>query len=114
MLKVVGSDYRGAPVIARIAHTNDRPYAIRDGVPIPRLPPRGSTKPARLVDDPLYNMMLDMEPGQSFVAPWTERARIGTYIQYIRGHGSEMLFITRKLTRSYRGRLILKVGVWRV
>lgn len=114
MLKVVGSDYRGAPVIARIAHTDDRPYAIRDDVPIPRLPHRGSPKSAHVVDDPLYHMMLDMEPGQSFVAPWEERARIGNYIQAIRGRAHEMMFITRKLTRSYRGRIILKVGVWRV
>lgn len=93
---------------------DEMPYRLRDDVPIPRLPPRGETKRARIVDDPLYNMMLYMKPGQSFVAPWSERPRIGSYIQCIRGRSGEMLFITRKIIRRYRGMEQFKIGVWRV
>lgn len=90
------------------------PYELRDDVPIPRLPPRGKTKDTRIIDDPLYDLMLSMEPGQSFVAPWDDRGKIGNFIQYIRGRDSAMMFITRKIVRYYRGAEILKVGVWRV
>jgi hypothetical protein len=96
------------------APVNRGPYRIRYGVPIPRLMMRGEQKPARLIDDPLYSMMLDMRIGESFVAPISEKGKIGAYIQAIRGRDKNAMFITRRMPRVYGGVVRYKIGVWRV
>lgn len=101
---------RDLPVVVDRRH----PYKLREGVPIPRLPSRGPAKPARVIDDPMFNMMLDMKIGQCFMAPAHRKSQIRTFIQAIRGRSQFAMFITRKITRLRAGRIVEYVGVWRV